>query len=266
MKKSDWLDIAIITASIITAFITLVFITYTFLKFELDSYGTSNDLSATGQLGDFFGGIVGSILTFISILILIKANINQREDFKLQLDLITIDKKLNLLKTESDLVEKELNKLQKNTTDRLINVLNQYNYSTPERNIHLELSEDVKEEIDYLLNVTKALIKMMSLVNIYFQSKKYTSEINLLIKNALFHDNQLQNYSDKILEVSESLSTTDLQKLFKSNHFKSLINKIKANNLNTNEINRLKSLKSLKQLKKETKNYMELYSKVDINL
>ncbi|MCP9748387.1 hypothetical protein [Lacihabitans sp. CS3-21] len=82
-KKPTSINLLIKIFSLLTILITLLFL---IVVFKNTSFGFKDfDPEVTGQMGDFFGGVVGSLLTFISFLFILKT-------FEVQLAAVELQK------------------------------------------------------------------------------------------------------------------------------------------------------------------------------
>lgn len=86
MKKFISIDLLISVAGFFSIIFTLVFLVRLFQEFAINP--DSIDWGITGQVGDFFGGVIGSLLTFITVLYLIKTNQDQKEQFREEMALL----------------------------------------------------------------------------------------------------------------------------------------------------------------------------------
>lgn len=159
-NKYQTIDTVIIIVSIIAGLISIIFLTslcgnYFLFKGELN-------IQATGNVGDFFGGVVGSFIGLISVLLLFKTLLLQKDALQNQQDEINNNIISNKLQRGTDLLIVLVTELKKdkNYEDILSinNQLGEREISLEFLKIHLTKIETLLSKIELHFNVINKLI------------------------------------------------------------------------------------------------------------
>ncbi|MEP1138622.1 MAG: hypothetical protein ABJH44_00190, partial [Balneola sp.] len=134
------------------------------LYFWYFNQGISTDINRWGITGSFFGGIIGTLLAFITTILLIYSNAKQHSDLKYERDLKAF---FELFKYRKSIINESLNLRIDSTYDKIIEFsendpLELKQWQEIVNNSILELKKNYFEKIHDIINIDLYLITLLN--------------------------------------------------------------------------------------------------------